>query len=129
MVGFGTGWHEQELNPATGVRWRWTGERAELRVQSSGQDVVLRMTGESPLRSFDRGSRVTLRAGLRPLADLTVSADFDWTVRIPALALAESGGVVTLTTDQTFRPADRSENADRRALGLRVFAVSVTPAS
>ena len=31
-VGFGDGWHEQEFNPRTGVRWRWLSERGELRV-------------------------------------------------------------------------------------------------
>ena len=31
LVGFGDGWHEQEFNPRTGLRWRWLSERGELR--------------------------------------------------------------------------------------------------
>jgi len=129
MVGYGAGWQEQELNPATGVRWRWTSERADLRVYASGQDVILRLAGESPLRTFDRPSRVTLRVGSRTLLDQSVSADFEWTVQVPGADLVAAGGVVTVSTDQTFRPADRGENADRRSLGLRVFSATVTPAS
>jgi hypothetical protein len=128
MVGYDAGWHEQELNPVTGVSWRWASQRADLRIYPAGRDAVLRIRGESPLRSFSKPSRVTIRAGSQVLTDLEVSADFDWTVQIPAAALAESEGVVRVTTDQTFRPADRRLNADERTLGLRVYAVTVKPA-
>jgi len=48
---------------------------------------------------------------------------------VPASALAASGGAITIETDQFFRPADRGEGPGRRALGLRVYRVTVTPAS
>jgi hypothetical protein len=117
------------MNPTSGRPWRWSSERADLRIVSPGGDVIVRIEGESPLKSFGRPSHVTVRAGSRVLADQQVAADFAWSLRVPGPDLAASGGVVTVTTDQTFRPADRGENADRRSLGLRVFSVTVTPAS
>ena len=33
VVGYGDGWHEQELNPRTGLRWRWLSEQGELRLR------------------------------------------------------------------------------------------------
>jgi hypothetical protein len=127
LVGYAAGWHEQELNTPTGVLWRWTSARAALHIPPIGRDVVLKVRGESPLRSFVRPSRVTVRAGDRILLAVGVAADFAWSIDIPADVLAASGGTVTIDTDQTFRPADRGENQDRRALGLRVFQVTVTP--
>lgn len=129
VAGYDTGWHERELDPATGTLWRWTSQRAELRIHSAGRDVLLRVTGESPTRYFVRPSRVTVRAGDRVLLATSVAADFAWAIDIPAAALEASGGTVTIETDQTFRPADRGENQDRRSLGLRVYDVTVRPAS
>jgi hypothetical protein len=129
LVGYGAGWHEQELNTPTGVLWRWTSERAVLLLPPVGRDVVLEVRGESPLRNFARPSRVTVRAGDRVLLAVGVAADFAWSIDIPAGALVASGGTVTIETDQTFRPADRGENQDRRTLGLRVFQVTVKPSS
>src|SRR5260370_8575659 len=34
LLGFGDGWQEQELNPRTGLRWRWLSERAQLNLPS-----------------------------------------------------------------------------------------------
>jgi hypothetical protein len=129
MVGFDKGWHELELNTPTGMLWRWTSERADLRIQPVGRDVVLEVTGESPMRSFVRPSRVVVRAGGREFMRTGVAADFAWSIDVPAAVLAASGGVVTIETDQVFRPADRRENADRRPLGLRILSVAVRPAS
>jgi hypothetical protein len=127
MVGYAAGWHEQELNTPTGLLWRWTSARASLLIPPVGRNVVLQVRGESPLRTFARPSRVTVRAGDRVLLKVEVAADFAWSIDIPADVLAASDGTVTIDTDQTFRPADRGENQDRRALGLRVFQVTVKP--
>jgi hypothetical protein len=129
MIGYDTGWHEQELNPATGVSWRWAGEHADLRIVPADRDAVIRMRGESPLRSFSNPSKVIIRAGSHVLKDLVVSEDFDWAVTVPAAMLSESGGIVRVTTDQTFRPSERGLNADQRSLGLRIYAVTIKPAS
>jgi hypothetical protein len=129
MAGYGAGWHENEFTPKTGVLWRWTSQRAELDIRPLTGNLHLDITGESPVRDHPRPSAVTVRAGPLTVLKQAVSGEFAWSVHVPAEALAASGGIVTIETDQVFRPADRGENADRRALGLRVFRVAVRPAS
>lgn len=129
MVGYGAGWHELELAPATGVLWRWAGLRAELNIPPVGKDLNLQIVGEVPADQFESPSNVVVRAGDRELLKTTASGHFAWSMRLPADALEASGGVVTIETNQVFRPADVRENADRRQLGLRVFRASVRPAS
>lgn len=127
MVGYAAGWYENELNTSKGVLWRWASERAVLNIPPVGRNVVLQVRGESPVRNFMRPSRVTVRAGDRVLLAVGVADDFAWSIDIPADVIAASDGTVTIETDQTFRPADRGSNQDRRALGLRVFQVTVKP--
>jgi hypothetical protein len=125
VFGFGSGWHEQELNPATGVRWRWLSERGELRVRSPLPRVTLHLEGESPRKYFPRGSRLVVRSGNRVVFDDSLSSDFS--VNIP---IANAGESITLETDQVFVPADRSwrPSADRRHLGLRIFKCALRAA-
>jgi hypothetical protein len=119
--GFDTGWHEQEFNPATGRLWRWTSERAETVVHHAAKDLVLTVAGESPLRYFNRAPRVTVRAGDRVLAQQDLSTDFELNVHGPSAALDAARDRLTLDTDETFVPADRSTSPDRRRLGLRIW--------
>ena len=53
----------------------------------------------------------------------------DFTVRIGmrAATIEAAGGRVVLTTSQTFSPAERDGSGDRRRLGLRLFALDLTP--
>ena len=51
MHGFGTGWYEDELDPAQNRRWRWSSDRADLFVLA-GTGATLRLRGESPLKYF-----------------------------------------------------------------------------
>jgi hypothetical protein len=123
VFGFGAGWHEQEYSPARGVRWRWMSDRAELRV-SAPRPFVLRLEGESPLRYFSRGSRLTVRAGGRIPFDAVLSSDFSLSIPI-----ADAADVIALETDQTYVPADRGwrPTRDRRRLGLRIFRCELRP--
>jgi hypothetical protein len=128
MFGYDTGWHEGEFNSRTGLQWRWASDAAALRIWNAGRDVHLRLRVESPLRYFASPPTIVLRAGqtdikrMEPRADFTIEAD------VPAALLAESGGVVTLTTNEVFVPAERVRGStDRRRLGLRVYDVAVTP--
>jgi hypothetical protein len=63
------------------------------------------------------------------LWSVEAGSDFGWSFRVPAAALETSGGAITIETDQFFRPADRGQGADRRALGLRIYQVKVRPVS
>jgi hypothetical protein len=100
-----------------------------LRTSPADRDVELQIVGESPRRYFDRPSRVRATAGGTQLWSVEAGSDFAWSFRVPAAALQASGGAITIETDQVFRPADRGQGADRRALGLRIYRVTLKPAS
>lgn len=123
MWGYGEGWQEAEYSPALGV-WRWTSERATLRIAGPPRSVQLTLRIESPLRYFDEAPRVRALAGDRELAASAIASTREWTFDVPADALAASNGAVTIETNRTFVPAERGAAADRRRLGLRVFAIS-----
>ena len=129
MLAFGDGWQEPEHNPATGMSWRWASARSVLHVSSTERDVELQIVGESPSRYFVRPSRVVVSAGRHQIMSAGVATDFAWTTRVPAAALRDSDGTITIETDQVFKPADRGQGADRRDLGLRIYFVKIRPAS
>lgn len=119
------GWNESEYSDQMQRRWRWTTARAETFVNSAGRDLTLTLAGESPLRYFDTAPHVTIRAGSQVLATATPSSDFELTVKVPASALAASDGLLTIETDQSFVPHDRTGSPDRRTLGLRIFGLKI----
>ena len=125
MWGYDEGWLEAEYSTALGV-WRWAGDRATLRIAGPPRAVRIAMTIESPLRYFDAPARVRALAGERVLAAASISDTGEWAFDVPADALAASGGAITIETDKTFVPAERSGGSDRRRLGLRVFAIQVS---
>jgi hypothetical protein len=134
LAGFGDGWHEQEFNPMTGLRWRWLSERGELLVAGStltvppgtvrvtpAPTVSLHLEGESPRKYFSRGSRLVVRAADRVVYDHVLEDDFS--IDIP---IGEPPPSIVLETDQIYVPADRSRRTqDRRHLGLRIFKVAI----
>ncbi len=125
MWAYDTGWQEAEYSPALGV-WRWTSDRAIVRIIGEARPVRITLHVESPLRYFDEAPLVRALAGDRELAVTTLSASREWTFDVPADALRASAGAVTIETDRTFSPAERSGGADERRLGLRVFSVQVS---
>lgn len=125
MWGYDAGWQEAEFNTAFGV-WRWTSDRATLRIAGPPRAVRITISLESPLRYFEAAPRVRVRAGDRELAAATVDSARAWTIDVPADALVASTGEVTIETDKTFVPAERGSAPDRRRLGLRVFAIRVS---
>jgi hypothetical protein len=129
IVGFGVGWHEQEFNPATGMRWRWLSERGELRLHApqTARALRLHLEGESPRRYFPRGSRLIVRAAGSTVFDRTLASDFSIDAPLPAAAGGEDQ-TITLETDQAYVPAERSRRTqDRRRLGLRIFTCEIRP--
>jgi len=119
------GWNEMEYSDQMQRRWWWTTGRAETFVNGGGRDVTLTLSGESPLRYFDTAPHVTIRAANQVLATAQPGADFNLRVSVPAAALAASDGMITIETDQTFVPNQRSGSPDRRTLGLRIFEMNV----
>ena len=126
--GFGEGWHEDEMDRATGRRWRWTSEKSVLRIKGPPQPLRLRLRGESPLRYFDAPPTVRVTAGGRPIAEFRPDADFDWTVTIPADDVARAGGAIAIEIDRVYLPGVAEGTADERHLGLRVYDCRVSPA-
>ena len=128
IMAYGDGWHEQEFNPRTGLRWRWLSERGELKVRPNTRALpaMLHLEGESPRTYFSRGSRLIVRSRDHVVFDASLASDFS--LDIPISNVGES---IVLETDQVFSPADRSwrKSADRRHLGLRIFKceLRVTP--
>lgn len=125
MWGYDSGWHAAEYTPALGV-WRWTSERAMLRIVGPAEPVRLSFTIESPTRYFGGPARVRVLAGTREIAAVALGNAPELMVDVPADALAASSGVLTIETDKTFVPAERSGRPDSRRLGLRVFGIRVS---
>jgi hypothetical protein len=125
MWAYDSGWQEAEYSPALGV-WRWTTERSTLRIIGSPRALRVKLAVESPLRYFDDAPLVRAMAGARELAVTTISTSREWSFDVPAEALAASSGLISIETNQTFVPAERSGAADQRRLGLRVFLVQVS---
>jgi hypothetical protein len=126
IFGFGEGWHEAEYDNATGVFWRWTSGRSELRV-SPPQAVVVRMRGESPLKYFSEVPTVRIKAGDRIVGELRPETDFEWAVNVPADAVRSGGGAIVIETDRIYLPGEAEGTSDSRRLGLRLFEIDVNP--
>jgi hypothetical protein len=125
MWGYAEGWHEAEYRQTLGV-WRWTSAQASLRVVGASTPVRVAVRYEAPRLSFTSPSTVRLLVDGRVMAEQQA---FDTNgvleATIPLEALNAADGVVRVETSQTFTPAERSGATDRRALGLRVFGVTV----
>lgn len=128
IFGFGSGWHDEELDVARGLRWRWTSDRAVLRVRGPLLPIRVRLRGESPLKYFDTAPTLRLSAADRVLARLQPSSDWMWDVVVPADAVAAAHGELVLETSHVFIPSEITGSPDTRRLGLRVFAIDVETA-
>jgi len=133
VFGFGQGWHEPELNPRNGKRWRWLSERGVIEVWPPATHdadvltgrigVTLHLEGESPVRYFPHSSLLTIRSGDHVVSVKRLESDFSFDVTIPADQLAAS---LIFETDQVYVPAERSRRTqDRRHLGLRIFKCEI----
>jgi hypothetical protein len=125
MWAYDEGWQEAEYAPSLGI-WRWTTDRATLRIIGQPQPLRVTLSIESPLRYFDEAPLVKAMAGEREVGAVTLSETGEWSFDVPVEALANAGGAITIETSRTFSPAERSGAADQRRLGLRVFSVHVS---
>lgn len=124
MWGFDDGWNEAEYTPALGV-WRWTSDRAVIRLVGATTPVRITLRFEPPARYFEAASPVTVRAGAMTIATSSVQRDDTIVIDVTEQSLAADDGRITIETAQTFVPAERSGGPDRRRLGLRVFELRV----
>jgi hypothetical protein len=121
VYGFGEGWHEAEYEPATGLSWRWTSERAVIRLRGEPQPARLVLRGESPLKYFDTAPLVRVVSDGRTLRELRPDADFEVSIEIPADVWRDRTAAVAIETDRVYVPAEAEGTADARRLGLRLF--------
>jgi hypothetical protein len=127
VFGFGEGWHEEEYDPPTGRRWRWTSERSVLRIKGAPGAVRIGLRGESPLRYFGAPPTVRITAGGRVIGQFQPNADFEWSTTVQAQDLIQGGGGVAIETDRVYLPGPAEGTADQRHLGLRLYECHVHP--
>jgi hypothetical protein len=127
VYGYGEGWHEDEFDVPTGLRWRWTSERSVLRVQGPPRAVRITLRGESPLRYFDAPPTVRVTAAGREIARFSPAADFEWSVTVPADDVVRAGGAIALETDRVYLPGQVEGTSDPRHLALRLYECRVDP--
>jgi hypothetical protein len=125
--GFGEGWHEEEYETATGLRWRWTSKRSVLRIEPP-QAVEIVLHGESPLKYFDSAPAVRIVAGDRVLSELHPEREFTWRVKVPADVAQRAAGAIAVEIDRVYLPGPAEGTSDTRQLGLRLFETTVIPA-
>lgn len=121
IYGFGEGWHEDEYDAASGRRWRWTSDRAVLRVKGATGSVGITLRGESPLRYLDVPPTVRVTAAGRVIGQFRPDGDFEWTVTVPEEDVARAAGAIVIETDAVYLPGPAEGTTDERRLGLRVF--------
>lgn len=127
LFGFGDGWNEQEYDPKTGALWRWSSDRATIRVRTTRRALALDLRGEIEAAST---ARVSVRAGDQVVAEFDVGRSFVRTVLVPANAVSDPETRLTIETSAWYVPAKtRWRSRDQRRLGLKLFACRVSPAS
>jgi hypothetical protein len=126
MHAFGDGWYEDEYENTTGRRWRWSSDRADLRIVPA-QAVRVTLRAENPVKYFRTVPTLRLRAGGRVIAERRPDRDFEWEVTVPADDVVRSAGVITIETDRVYLPGPAEGTSDTRRLGLRVFDLRVNP--
>jgi hypothetical protein len=123
---FDEGWHEEEYENATGLRWRWSSGRSVIRVLPP-QGVRLHLRGESPLKYFDQPPTVRVTAGERIVAERRPDDDFEWTIAISDVDARASDGRIAVETSPVYLPGRAEGTSDERQLGLRLFDIDVIP--
>jgi hypothetical protein len=121
---FDEGWHEEEYDNVTGVRWRWSSGRSIVRVLPP-QGVRLRLRGESPLKYFEAPPTLRVIAAGRVVAELHPDDDFEWTVTVPEEDARRADGRIALETSPVYLPGRAEGTADARELGVRLFDIDV----
>jgi Protein of unknown function (DUF2723) len=126
MYGFGEGWHEEEYETATGLRWRWTSDKSVLQV-APAHAVKLGFRGESPRKYFDSPPTVRITAGGQMVGEFHPERDFTWYVTVPADVVQRARGAIAIEVDRVYLPGPVEGTTDSRKLGLRLFETTVAP--
>jgi hypothetical protein len=126
VYGFGEGWHEEEYETATGLRWRWTSKRSVIRI-APPQPVELMFRGDTPMKYFDAPPRIRVAAGDQVMGELRPDRAFTWKGTVSGDAMQRAGGAVSIEIDRVYLPGAVEGTEDSRQLGLRLFETTVNP--
>jgi hypothetical protein len=126
IFGFADGWYAQELDPPTGLSWRWASDHAVLDVRPAGHSIQVSLRGELEARST---SHLTIRGNQHEVAAFDVDRTFDLTFIVPGDVLAGPEPTITLESSGAFVPAETlSRSQDHRRLALKLLECRLTPA-
>ena len=126
VFAFDDGWHEDEYDNTTGLRWRWSSGRSVLRIVPP-QAVRVRLRGESPLAYQSVAPAVRARARARIVAETRPADDFEWTFDVTRADALASDGRIAIETEPVYLPGVAEGTVDTRQLGLRLFEIDVIP--
>jgi hypothetical protein len=130
LLALGEGWHEPELQPATGLTWRWTSRRAAVRVhRRPGTTVELVLSGDVPRARLAKSSRIRIVSAGRVLEEYAALPAFSRRVAIRSDPSDACDVDITIESNFSFVPHDLGQSADRRELALRVLDLHVDPLS
>ena len=119
------GWHDREWDAKREREWRWTSERASVRVHTPGRDVQIQIDGEVPVPALGGPANVSIEVGRKVIARWRADGRFSKTLRVPAADLDAVDGLLEIATDRTFVPG--GSGGDQRRLGVQVYELGVHP--
>jgi hypothetical protein len=116
---------------ASGHTFRWMGARGVLRFTASGTDLRLYLEAELPLSSLARHPIIAVHLNGHELRRLTAHQPrLHERGTIPAALLRPTpANELTLSSDQTFVPAESGRSTDRRSLAMKLHHISIALAS
>jgi hypothetical protein len=125
IFGFADGWYAQELDPPTGVSWRWASDRAVLHVRPAGHSIQVSLRGELEANST---SHVTIRGNQQQVTAVDVDRTFDLMFIVPGDVLTGSEPTISIESSVSFVPAERdSRSRDHRRLALKLRECRLMP--
>ena len=132
LVYYQDGWHNDEVDPASNLQWRWTTDLASLSFRNPGTDAVLYLELAGRPDLFDTVQRVEVRVGEHAVYEVRLDSQERQFHEIP-LSVEQLGDADSVTldlhVDRTFVPASvpGASSADLRNLGVRVFYAFLEP--
>lgn len=132
FVVFKEGWHEAEVDEASGVEWQWSKKDATLTFRNPRKDSILYLQMDQPVAAFSEPQHVDVRLGSNVIDSFDLPPG-NRELRRVALTAGQLGTAdaleLAISVDKTFVPAavPGLKSSDSRELGIRVFRVFVQP--
>ena len=115
------GFHEPEIDQATGITFRWTQETASFEVPSSARLTIV-VGGGRPAGTPAAKVRVWVDAKL--VIEDQVIPDAPTELAIQSPSVGHSGLTRVTIGSNSFRPSDHGSSSDERNLGVRIYRLA-----